>query len=304
MLSISHLRKAYVSVVAVDDISFDVGDGEIFGLIGPNGAGKTTTIRMITNIIAPEGGTILYNGKPFSPEVTNMIGFLPEERGLYRKSTVLNTILYLAELRGINRTEGKRRATAWLKRFDLSANAERKVEELSKGNQQKVQFITSILHNPSLLILDEPFSGLDPVNQLLMKDIMMELRKQGKAIIFSTHMMEQAEKLCERICLINKGNVVLSGGLEEIKSRFGKRTVRIEFNGDAAFLKQEPSVRNVILYENIAEVDLAPDSSVEDLLRAAMEHLTLTSFSLQQPSLEAIFLEAVGGIPAREGVAR
>ena len=304
MLTLSHLRKTYASVVAVDDVSFEVHENEIFGLLGPNGAGKTTTIRMILNVIAPDGGEILYNGKPFTPATRNGIGFLPEERGLYRKSTVMNTILYLAELRGIPRTEARRRAQYWMNRFDIFSYTDRKVEELSKGNQQKVQFITAIIHEPALIILDEPFSGLDPVNQILLKDIFMDLRKAGKAIVFSTHMMEQAEKLCERITLINKGKVVLGGDLEGVKNRYGKRTVNIAFNGDGGFLREMAGVSNAIIYENSAEVELTPEASPEDLLRVLVGRLAVTSFAMQQPSLHAIFLDAVGGVPVEGGAAQ
>src|ERR1041385_1049620 len=226
MLNASHLRKQYATVLAVDDVSLSVERGKILGLLGPNGAGKTTTIRMILNIIQPDAGSITFEGRPFDESMRNRIGYLPEERGLYRKNKLLNTIVYFASLRGIETDEAKRRAYDWLKRFDLLSYYDRKVEELSKGNQQKVQFIISILHNPQLVILDEPFSGLDPINQILLKDILLELKQQGKAVIFSTHQMDQAEKLCDTICLINRGNVVLEGELREVKQRFGKNSVQ------------------------------------------------------------------------------
>ena len=303
MLTVSHLRKVYSTVVAVDDISLEARQGEIFGLLGPNGAGKTTTIRMMLNIITPDSGEVRYDGKPFSAETRNMIGFLPEERGLYRKSSLLNTILYLAELRGVDRIEGKKRATDWLKRFDLLSHKDRKVEELSKGNQQKVQFITSVLHDPALVVLDEPFSGLDPVNQILLKDILMEMRQQGKTIIFSTHMMEQAEKLCERIALIDKGRVVLGGPLQEVKNRFGKQSVQIEFSGDARFLESLPTIRRAIVYENSAELELNADVPLDELLKVCASRLSLTSFHVEKPSLNAIFLDSVGGNSSKMAVA-
>ena len=210
MLKIKNLRKEYDSVVAVDGVSMEVKRGELFGLLGPNGAGKTTTIRTVLNIIQPDSGEITFNGKPFTEEMWNIIGYLPEERGLYRKSKIINTILYFAALKGFSVDQAKPLAFYWLERFGLKNEGYRKIEELSKGNQQKVQLILSILHRPELLILDEPFTGLDPVNQVLLKDILMELRQQNTAIVFSTHQMEQVEKMCDNICLINKGKPVLS----------------------------------------------------------------------------------------------
>jgi ABC-2 type transport system ATP-binding protein len=224
MLKVEHIRKEYSTVVAVDDVSLSVNRGEIFGLIGPNGAGKTTTIRTILNVIKADAGNILFDGFPFNEVIQNKIGYLPEERGLYRKNKLLNTIIYFATLKGIPPLEAKKRGIEWLKRFDLLTYADKKVEELSKGNQQKIQFIIAIIHDPTLVILDEPFSGLDPVNQIVLKDIFMDMKQKGKAIIFSTHMMEQAEKLSDKICLINKGKVVIEGDIHEVKSRFGKNT--------------------------------------------------------------------------------
>ncbi len=206
-----NLRKQYANVVAVDDVSLQVEAGRIFGLIGPNGAGKTTTIRMILNIITPDKGTVTFDGAPFDRNIQNRIGYLPEERGLYKKNKLLDTILYFAGLRGMNGVGAKQKALEWLRRFNLEAYAKRKVEELSKGNQQKAQFIISILHDPEYIVLDEPFSGLDPVNQIVLKDILKDLKQQGKAIIFSTHQMDSAEKLCDEICLINRGKIVLEG---------------------------------------------------------------------------------------------
>ncbi|MFI5253581.1 MAG: ABC transporter ATP-binding protein [Bacteroidota bacterium] len=295
MLKVTNLRKEFTTVVAVDDVSLEVKRGEIFGLLGPNGAGKTTTIRVILNIITPDRGEITFGGKPFSPEIQKVIGYLPEERGLYRKSTVMNTILYFAELRGMPRSDAKQRATNWLKRFDLAGKSNSKVEELSKGNQQKVQIITAILHDPDLLILDEPFSGLDPVNQILLKDIFLELKKNGKALIFSTHQMEQAEKMCERITLINKGRVVLDGELREIRKRFGKNAIRVEYNGDGAFLQSLPIVKKALLYENYAEVELQNSTMPNEFLHAITDKLDIRSFQFIEPSLNSIFLETVGG---------
>ncbi len=294
MLTVSHVRKQYSTVLAVDGVSLAIRRGQILGLLGPNGAGKTTTIRMILNVIRPDTGSITFDGKPFDEGVRDRIGYLPEERGLYRKSTLLNTILYFASLKSVEKSEAKRRAYDWLKRFDLLNYFNQSVEALSKGNQQKVQFIISILHEPQLVILDEPFSGLDPVNQILLKDILMELKQQGKAIIFSTHQMDQAEKLCDTLCLINKGKVVLEGEVGAAKERYGKNTVHLEFDGDGAFLRNLPAVKTAYLYENFAELILADHASASEVLRDITQKVDVKKFEMTQPSLNAIFLELVG----------
>ncbi len=294
MLKVTGLRKEYADVLAVDNISLEVQRGEIYGLLGPNGAGKTTTIRMILNIISPDNGSVLINERPYDEAVRDIVGYLPEERGLYRKNKVINTIMYFATLRGVPVPEAKRRALQWLNRFDLMDKIESKVEELSKGNQQKLQFINAILHDPQLVILDEPFSGLDPVNQILLKDILMELKGAGKAIIFSTHSMEQAEKLCEKICLINKGQVVLEGELQEIKRRFGTNSVHLEYTGDGSFLSSLPHVKRVLQYENYAELELHDHADINALIQEISRRLPIRKFELVEPSLHSIFLAMVG----------
>lgn len=294
MLTAIDVRKEFATVVAVDGVSLEANRGEILGLLGPNGAGKTTSIRMILNIIQPDSGKILFDGKPFSEEIRDHLGYLPEERGLYRKNKLLNTILYFASLKGIDTAEGKRRAYKWLERFDLLTAYDRKIEELSKGNQQKVQFITSIIHEPDLVILDEPFSGLDPVNQIILKDIMLEMKHQGKAVIFSTHQMDQAEKLCDKICLINKGKVVLEGALADVKSSYGSNTVRIEFDGDPNILSTHPAFSAVQLYDNYAELVLANSIKPHIVLRDISQLLDIRKFENTEPSLNAIFLKMVG----------
>ncbi|HEY6193150.1 MAG TPA: ATP-binding cassette domain-containing protein [Bacteroidota bacterium] len=294
MLSVVGVRKAYSTVLAVDNVSLAVERGQILGLLGPNGAGKTTTIRMILNINPPDAGRITFDGREFTEATRDGVGYLPEERGLYRKSKVLNTILYFARLKRVEPAEAKRRAYDWLKRFDLLTAFDRRVEELSKGNQQKVQFIISIIHQPQLVILDEPFSGLDPVNQIVLKDILMELKQQGKAIIFSTHQMDQAEKLCDRICLINKGKVVLEGALGDVKNRYGKNTLLIEFTGDGSFIPSLEWVKSVHLYENFAEIELRDHERLPAIVRELAERLDLSKFEVTSPSLNAIFLGAVG----------
>ena len=295
MLKIKNLRKEYDTVVAVDGVSLEVKRGELFGLLGPNGAGKTTTIRTVLNIIQPDSGEITFNGKPFAKEMWNNIGYLPEERGLYRKSKIINTILYFASLKGVPAKQAKPLAFYWLERFGLKNEGYRKIEELSKGNQQKVQLILSILHRPQLLILDEPFTGLDPVNQILLKDILLELRQQNTAIIFSTHQMEQVEKMCDSICLINKGKPVLSGELYEIKKQYGTNSIHLEYEGDGEFLKGFSFIRRADVYQNYAELELTDISKSSELLASLNGKLSLRKFEIVEPSLNSIFINVVGG---------
>jgi ABC-2 type transport system ATP-binding protein len=295
MLKIKNLRKEYDSVVAVDGVSMEVKRGELFGLLGPNGAGKTTIIRTVLNIIQPDSGEITFNGKPFTEEMWNIIGYLPEERGLYRKSKIINTILYFAALKGFPADQAKPLAFYWLERFGLKNEGYRKIEELSKGNQQKVQLILSILHRPELLILDEPFTGLDPVNQVLLKDILMELRQQNTAIVFSTHQMEQVEKMCDNICLINKGKPVLSGELYEIKKQYGTNSIHLEYEGDGEFLKSFSFIRRADVYQNYAELELTDISKSNELLANLNGKLSLRKFEIVEPSLNSIFINVVGG---------
>lgn len=300
MLKVAGVSKTYSTVRAVDRVSLAVERGEILGLLGPNGAGKTTTIRMILNIIPPDAGSITFDGERFTEGTRDIVGYLPEERGLYRKSRVLNTVLYFARLKGVEAGEAKRRAYEWLKRFDLLTAFDRRVDELSKGNQQKVQFIISIIHGPRLVILDEPFSGLDPINQILLKDILMELKQQGKAIVFSTHQLDQAEKLCDRISLINKGTVVLEGAIGDLKKRYGRNTLQIEFSGDASFIPAAGWVRTAHIYENFAEIVLNDHAGLPGILRELSGRLEITKFEVSAPSLNAMFLDVVSAGTARQ----
>lgn len=299
MLKVENLKKTFSNVVAVDGISFEVKRGEILGLLGPNGAGKTTTIRMILDIIKPDQGTIKFDGREINDEIKSKIGYLPEERGLYRKTRVMETILYFAELKGLDRKTALERTKYWLKKFELAERANSRIEELSKGNQQKVQIIVSILHDPELVILDEPFAGLDPVNQDLLKDILLELKERNKAIIFSTHQMEQAEKLCDSICLINKGKLMLSGPLSDVKSRFGRNTIHIEFKGDGEFLRSLKMVKKIDIYSNYAELTLEADTNPSEILREIIKYVDLKRFEVKEPSLHSIFIDVVS-----QGVAR
>jgi ABC-2 type transport system ATP-binding protein len=247
------------------------------------------------NIIQPDSGEITFDGKPFTKEMWNNIGYLPEERGLYRKSKIINAILYFSSLKGVSTKQARPMVFYWLERFGLKNDGHRKIEELSKGNQQKVQLIIAILHSPQLLILDEPFSGLDPVNQILLKDILLELRQKNTAIIFSTHQMEQVEKMCDNICLINKGKQVLSGELHEIKKRYGTNSVHLEYEGDGEFLKNFSFVHRANIYQNYAELELTDISKSTELLASLNGKLNLRKYEIVEPSLNSIFINVVGG---------
>ena len=293
MLQVENLKKTYASKIAVNDVSFKVDPGEIFGLLGPNGAGKTTSIRMALSIILPDSGRVLFDGKPFTEETKNRIGYLPEERGLYRKNRLGDTIAYFGSLKNMQPGEIKKQSDFWLKKFELKGREKSKVEELSKGNQQKVQFIISILHNPEVLILDEPFAGFDPINQDLLKEILIELKNQGKTIIFSTHQMDQVEKLCDNICLIHEGNIILSGKLRDVKKNHGNDSIRMDYSGDAAFIKTFPGVRQTNIFENYAEIIVTSDFSIRGFLDEANKKLDIRKFEVTEPSLHSIFVEKV-----------
>jgi ABC-2 type transport system ATP-binding protein len=294
MLDVQAVRKYFDLTAAVDGVSFGVSRGEIFGLLGPNGAGKTTTIRIILKILEADSGTVTYDGKPFTEATRNVLGYLPEERGLYKKSKLIDTILYLAELRGMSRQAARREAQRWLERMGLGGQDQRRTEELSKGNQQKVQFICSIIHDPMLVVLDEPFSGLDPVNQILLKDVLQELKQREKAVIFSTHQMDQAERLSDTLCLINKGKVVLGGTVRDVKKRYGKNSLHLEFDGNGAFMAELPGIQRAILYERSAELELTGGTGLRDILALVNHRVDLRKVELLEPSLHTIFMNTVG----------
>lgn len=295
-LVVQGVTKAYDGHTAVDGVSFEVAEGIMFGLLGPNGAGKTTTMRMIMNIILPDSGNIELFGQPFHEELKERIGYLPEERGLYPKMKLLAHLQFMGEMKGLSAVEAKKRAGQWLERFELEKWADNKVQDLSKGMQQKVQFIGTILHDPDLLIVDEPFSGLDPVNTKFLKDILLELKKNGKTIILSTHLMEQAEKLCEEICLINKGRVVLKGNLNRIREEHGHNSVRLELSGDGSFIEQLEEVESVNNYGNYMEIRLKEGAPPQKLFQElAARDIPVTRFEASRSSLNDIFIEKVGG---------
>ena len=295
MLELKNITKSYNGFRAVNDLSLKVPAGVVYGLLGPNGAGKTTTIRMIMNIIVPDCGEVLFDGHIWDESMKNRIGYLPEERGLYQRMKVNDVLVYLAALKGVAPGVAQPRVDSWLSRVGLSDWKNRKINELSKGMQQKIQFISTIIHNPALLILDEPFSGLDPINTTLLKDILLELKGSGTTIILSTHLMEQAEKLCDYICLINKSQKVLDGGLAQIKSRFGKNSVIMAFKGTSQFLKEIPEIHKVDDYGQYVEIQLKDGANPQHILRRALDHTEVWRFELAEPSLNDIFIRMVTG---------
>jgi len=295
MLEVQNVAKAYDSVKAVEDLSFAADPGEIFGLIGPNGAGKTTTIRMIMNIIAPDTGTILFDGHPLGRKDTDWIGYLPEERGLYKKMKVGDMLTFLADIKGAERRESSIRMDAWLERFGLAGWKGRRIEELSKGMAQKVQFIGAVAHDPQILMFDEPFSGLDPVSQDLLLEAMLELRAAGKTVLFSTHIMDHAERICTRILLVDKGRQVAAGTVAELKRRYGTDAARVEFDGDGGFMASLPYVRKARIFPRWTELELEGPEAADRLYRDLAGRVRVRRFELLEPSLHAIFVKLVGG---------
>jgi ABC-2 type transport system ATP-binding protein len=291
---LDQVRKSFGEFTAVKDLSLAVRAGRIFGLLGPNGAGKTTTIRMIVNITAPDSGTIELFGQRITPTLQDRIGYLPEERGLYKKMKIGDQLKFFAGLKNITGKEVDRRIDNWLARVKLSEWKNKKSMELSKGMQQKIQFITAVLHEPDLVILDEPFSGLDPVNVELLKDVVLELKRTGKTVIFSTHQMELAEKICDDICLINRSQKVLDGSLREIKKSFGRNAVALRMEGSNGILNDPSLVTNVQTHSDEVEVLLAPGATPQQFLRKLVDSgANVSKFEMIEPSLHDIFIEKV-----------
>jgi ABC-2 type transport system ATP-binding protein len=288
----------------VDGISFSVGEGRIFGLLGPNGAGKTTTIRMIMNITVPDSGEILVRGRKSSEGGSKLIGYLPEERGLYRKMKVLEHTTFLAEIRGLDRATARRRSSEWIDRLGLSEWKNKKVEELSKGMQQKIQFISAVVHDPPILILDEPFSGLDPINARVFKDLFVEYRNQGKTVVLSTHVMEQAEKLCDEIALINASKMILHGSIRDVKRRFSGNRLIIRGRGEVSSLQNLVGVRNVAASNGGVEVELDSNLPASHFLRQAAALYEIDSVVPHEASLDEVFVRAVSGrdLPVQQGL--
>jgi ABC-2 type transport system ATP-binding protein len=290
-VEVAHLAKHFGDVVAVADVSFAVSKGEIFGMLGPNGAGKTTTIRLMLDIFRPDRGDVTILGGPMTEKKKDRIGYMPEERGLYQDMSLEACLIYLAGLKGVPSTVAQQRAATYLERFDLSQHRQKKVKELSRGMQQKAQIINAVLHEPELLIVDEPFSGLDPVNTQLVKELMQELRSKGTCIIMSTHMMAQVEALCDRILLINKGRNVLYGTLREIRRPFTGDAVLVRVDGDLPALT---GVQPADYHNGTTKLNLAVGTSPQHVLEELVSHhLKVEQFEIAEPTLDEIFIRAV-----------
>jgi ABC-2 type transport system ATP-binding protein len=308
VVQLDGVSKRFTGHTAVHALSFAVPAGGIFGLLGPNGAGKTTTIRMLMSIIEPDEGRITLFGEPASRALNDRIGFLPEERGLYRRMGTLEHLIFLGEIKGLGRREARTRARAWLERLGLGPWEHRRVEDLSKGMQQKVQFIATLLHQPELVVLDEPFSGLDPVNSQVMRDVVVEIAREGRTVLFSTHIMEQAERMCDRVVILARGEKVVDGRMADIKRNAAGQQVALAFSRDtdraAAVLADPALVLRVDDYGAYAEATLAPGADPDRLLAALVRAgVGINRFELVEPSLQAIFIAAVGpvaAVPVRE----
>ena len=293
VLAVRDVVKTFGSVRAVDGVSFGVRRGTITGLLGRNGAGKTTTIRMITGIFLPDSGAIEWVGGE-GGDARDRIGYLPEERGLYKQMNIVEQLQFLAEIKGRRGADVAKSIDRWLERFELTDKKLAKVEELSKGNQQKVQLIGTLLHEPELIILDEPQSGLDPVNMVLVRELLRELKEEGRTILLSTHMMGEAERMADDIVLIHRGKVVLDGSLQQVRQSFGKNTLLIDYEGDGDFLAELPEVRKASMGNNGAELSLVDGADPQNILQASVGRLRIRKFEVATPSLEQIFIEKVG----------
>jgi ABC-2 type transport system ATP-binding protein len=294
ILALNNIVKAFGPVRAVDGVSFSVRQGTITGLLGRNGAGKTTTLRMITGIFLPDSGSIDWLGSTNGRSFRDQIGYLPEERGLYKQMKVVEHLQFLAEIKGRRGSAVRPAIHRWLERFELTDKRDAKVEELSKGNQQKVQLIGTLLHDPELIILDEPQSGLDPVNMVLVRNLLRDLKEEGRTILLSTHMMGEAERMADEIVLIHRGKVVLEGSLQEVRSSFGRNTLHLEYDGDGAFLAHLPKVLHSSIGNNAAELTIAEGADPQQILQATMGRLRIRRFEIGTPSLEEIFIDKVG----------
>jgi ABC-2 type transport system ATP-binding protein len=299
-LKLKNISKSYGDKRAVEDFSLSVPEKSIYGMIGPNGAGKTTTIRMIMDIIAPDSGQVLLRGTQVDETFKNHVGYLPEERGLHKKMKIKDVIRFLAELKEYKTQNWDEEIDSWLAKMSLSDCRDKKVEELSKGMQQKLQFITTVFHKPDIIILDELFSGLDPLNIELVKNSIFELRSEGATVLFSTHVMEQAEKMCDHIVMIHEGVKMLDGELGAVKARFGKNSVHIVFDGDPGFVERHPTVSSILAFPSYLEAKLNDGASHMQLMRDLAANYSVTRFELVEPSLYNIFIETAGVAPDSE----
>jgi ABC-2 type transport system ATP-binding protein len=292
IVELHNVRKVYDTKVAVENMSFTIEPGTMFGLLGPNGSGKTSTIRMMIGITVPDSGTVQLFGQPFDRKSLKRVGYLPEERGLYKKMKVMDQLIFLGQLHGLEASVAHKRAHAWCERLQITDAIYKRTEDLSKGMQQKIQFISTLLHEPDLIIMDEPFSGLDPVNATLLQDTLIDLRAQGKSILFSTHRMDQVEKMCDHICLIHNGKLVLAGTMQQVKAEYPVNRVQIVFTGDDSFLRH-PSVLSAKNYNGQAEIILHDEADAQDLLAAAITRARITRFEVTAPTLEEIFIQKI-----------
>ncbi|PFP30373.1 sodium ABC transporter ATP-binding protein [Bacillus sp. AFS073361] len=294
VLKLEHVRKRFGNFTAVNDLSLVIPEKEMFGFLGANGAGKTTTFRMILGLLDTSGGKITWDGKPIDYSTSHLVGYLPEERGLYPKLKVRDQIVYLARLRGMQKSQALSELKSWLDRFKIPEYENKKVEELSKGNQQKIQFIAAVVHKPKLLILDEPFSGLDPVNVEMLKEAVLSLKEDGATIVFSSHRMEHVEEMCEHLCILHKGSPVVHGSLKEIKRSFGKKNLVIHADFPLDFLKNYPGVvRSKPTMEGI-HLQIEGEYIAEKILKEIVSQGFIRKFALEEPSLNDIFIEKVG----------
>lgn len=299
MLDIRNITKQYADHLALDDVSLFIPKGIIFGLLGPNGAGKTSLIRIINQITGPDSGQIYFKGEPLSPHHVSSIGYLPEERGLYKKMKIGEQMIYLAQLKGLNKAEARRRIQYWFEKLEMASWWDKKVEDLSKGMQQKVQFVATVLHEPELIILDEPFSGFDPVNAQIIQDEILELNKKGTTVIYSTHRMESVEELCDHIALINKSKKILDGSVKEIKAAYRNQTYSIDYipkNSDNTFL-EDNTLYQVLSQKNTEEyqvkIKLNEGVSLNDVILTLVNHLFIHEIHEIIPSIHDIFIEKV-----------
>ena len=297
VLEINSVSKSYSNHLALDDVSLAVPEGQIFGLLGPNGAGKTSLIRIINQITMPDKGALLFNGQPLNSNHISQIGYLPEERGLYKKMKVGEQALYLAQLKGLSEKEAKKALKIWFERFEITPWWNKKVEELSKGMAQKIQFITTVLHQPKLLIFDEPFSGFDPINATLIKDEILRLKAQGTSIIFSTHRMESVEELCDHIALIDQSKKILDGPINQIKEQYQQQIYKVDFaSTDLTFLENLPQHLQLISKnKHQAEIQIVNESSASDLIRFLIDQSDIKGFEEKVPNINEIFIRTVKG---------
>ena len=295
IVELHNIRKVYDTKVAVEGLTLSIEPGTMFGLLGPNGSGKTSSIRMMIGMTMPDSGSVSLFGQPFTREALSRVGYLPEERGLYKKMKVMDQLIFLGRLHGLSEETARARSLAWCERIEITEAIGKKTEELSKGMQQKIQFIAALLHDPELVIMDEPMSGLDPVNAALLQQTLIDLRKEGKAVLFSTHRMDQVEKMCDSIALISRGKLLLSGSIREVKAGYPRNRLQVAFTGDDSFTRH-PAVAEAKVEAGVAEITLRDATAAQQILADALSRGTIiTRFEVLEPTIEEIFIEKVGG---------